>query len=145
VKRLFWSLLLVLPAGIVAADIYRSVDEQGNVVYSDRPSEDAVVVAVSSSRSRTEPQARGAAGTPDERSGQADSALVAEIPREPTPAEIASDRAQNCQYARQMLQTYSQSRRLFKTDAEGQRQYLSDDELSAARARAESNVAAWCD
>lgn len=144
-KRLLWSALLVLPAGIAAADIYRSIDDDGNVVYSDRPTSDAVEVIVNTARPASRPAARAVADNARDAAGQADTALVAEIPREPTADEVAADRARNCEYARQMLATYSQSRRLFRTGPDGERQYLSDDELSAARARAESNVAAWCD
>ena len=140
-KRLLWSVLLAYPIGIFAADIYRSVDENGQVVYSDRPSANAVEVAVSTRAPRPAP----VAGDGEASGSRDDSPLAAEIPREPTAAEIAADRARNCEYARQMAETYSQSRRLFRTGPDGEREYLSDAELDEARARAESNVAAWCD
>ena len=37
VKPLIWSVLLVIPVGAFGAEIYRSVGENGEVVYSDLP------------------------------------------------------------------------------------------------------------
>lgn len=147
VKRLVWSILLIVPLGTVSADIYRSVDENGLVVYSDRPNSEAERVAVSSRRS---PSASATSAPPpaaSDTSGDepSDSTVFAEIPREPTPEEIAADRARNCEYSQQMLETYTTSHRLYRQGADGEREYLSDAEIDEARARAEANVAAWCD
>jgi hypothetical protein len=146
-KRLAWSILLVLPVG-ASADIYRSVDENGVVVYSDLPTSSAELVAVRTATARTAaaqptPAAEGSEASSEEAGD--DSPVFAEVPREPTPEEIAEDRARNCEYSRQMLESYSTSHRLYRQGADGERQYLSDDEIDAARAKAESNVAAWCD
>lgn len=36
-----WLLVLLAPAGLSAAEVYRSVDENGNPVFTDQPSDDA--------------------------------------------------------------------------------------------------------
>jgi hypothetical protein len=140
-KRLVWSILMVLPLGALADDIYRSVDANGVVVYSDRPSADAEAITVVASVMQT---ARPAAPAEDEASDE-DRAVFAEVPREATPEELAAERAQNCEIARQRATAYSQSQRLFRTDADGERIYLTDDEIDEARSTAEADVAAWCD
>lgn len=137
-KRLVWSILLVLPLG-ATADIYRSVDENGQVVYSDRPSSDAERITVSAAPAFA-PAAEAAPAGEDE-----DSTVFAEVPREPTPEELAEDRTRNCEYSRQMLESYTTSHRLYRQGPDGEREYLSAEEIDAARARAQSNVAAWCD
>lgn len=158
-KPLVWSVLLVLPVGALGAEIYRSIGENGEVVYSDLPTasgeSERVTVNVpapgrsadraAASRpatSRSEPSdaesAEAAPGTPG-------SALNAQVPRESTPEEIAEDRARNCEYARQMQATYSTAHRLYRNGPDGERVYLSDEELASARTKAESDVAAWCD
>jgi hypothetical protein len=142
-KRLAWSILLVLPLGAMA-DIYRSVDENGQVVYSDRPSGDAERITVSAAPAAA-PAAAGAPAGDGEQTADGDSTVFAEVPREPTPEELAADRARNCEYARQMLESYATSHRLYRQGADGEREYLSAEEIDAARARAQSNVAAWCD
>jgi hypothetical protein len=146
-KRLVWTLLLVVPLGTFAAEVYRSVDEKGIVVYSDRPSIDSTVVVIRTpgSSSRSRPQSP-AAGNPEASEGNADdSPVVAEIPREPTPDEVAADRKRNCNFARQKLEAYSTARRLYRNGPDGEREYLSDEEIDKERAQAESDVAEWCD
>lgn len=145
-KRLAWSILLIIPAGAMA-DIYRSVDENGVVNYSDLPTgTDAERIAVRAGPVTAAAQPAAAADGDAESSDEAEDATVyAEIPREPTPEEVAADRARNCEYSRQMLESYTTSHRLYRQGADGEREYLSDAEIDAARARAESNVAAWCD
>lgn len=142
-KRLFWSMLLILPCGAFAAEVYRSIDENGQVVYSDRPTAAAEVVEINTSV----PGSQTAVGTPadDDESDNSDSPLMAEVPREATPEEVAADRERNCAVAQEMMTAYSQSHRLFREDANGEREYLSAEEIDEARARAESNVASWCD
>lgn len=147
-RQLAWSILLLLPSGVFAADIYRSVDENGRTVFSDRPGESDAVERIEVSTAAGRTAQAGAAGT-DDASGEteadeSESALGAQIPRESTPEEIASDRARNCEYARQMQETYSTAHRLYRTGSDGEREYLSDAEIDAARSRAQSNVAEWC-
>jgi len=144
--RLAWSIALFFPLGAFAGDVYRSVDENGVVVYSDQPSADSelVTIAVSLASAPARQTSRPADDRADD-DAPASSPLAAEIPRESTPEEIAADRARNCEYARQMQQTYSVSHRLYRTGPDGEREYLTDAELTAARTKAESDVAAWCD
>jgi hypothetical protein len=144
-KRVCWAILMILPCGAFAAEVYRSVDENGVVVYSDRPTDKTELIEVDTGvdarRSASESQAAN-----DESDDSApNTPFAAEIPREATPEEIAADRARNCEYARQMMTTYSQSHRLFRDGANGEREYLSAAEIDEARSRAESNVATWCD
>ena len=142
--RLAWSLLALLPLGATADEIYRSVDENGIVAYSDRPTANSEEIVVKAQR----PSSSAQDSTPptQPRPTTAGSRLVAELPqRQRPPAEIAANRAANCEVARQTAETYNNSRRLFRTLPDGEREYLSDEELLAARASAESDVAYWCD
>lgn len=147
-KRLAWSILLLLPFGAVSADIYRSVDENGVVVYTDVPSGAAERVAVttpSQAPAPRPPSASAPAADAGDDADAADSPIYAEVAREPTPEEVAADRARNCEASRQQLESYTTSHRLFRQGPDGERVYLTDAEIDAARAKAESNVAAWCD
>lgn len=136
---------MILPLGAFAAEVYRTVDENGLIVYSDRPSEMAERLEVATTVASAPLTAAASPDSSDEQESESDLPPGAEIPREATPEEIASDRARNCEYARQMLETYSVSRRLFTTGADGERVYLSGEEIDQERATAESNVATWCD
>jgi len=154
VKPLVWSILLVIPVGAFGADIYRSVGENGEVVYSDLPGatgegERVTVNAPAPGRSADRPAASRPATSSSENSetapGTLGPTLNAQVPRESTPDEIAADREQNCGYARQMQERYSTAHRLYRNGPDGERVYLSDEELASARTKAESDVAAWCD
>lgn len=143
-KRLAWSILILLPFNVSATEVYRTVDENGYITYSDRPSDVAERVTVQpvvdtfSASSRREPEATEAEpATPD--------ALAAAQDADPaTQALAAAERAQNCLVAREREEAYSISRRLFRTLPDGEREYLSDAEIEDARARAQSDVANWC-
>jgi hypothetical protein len=54
-------------------------------------------------------------------------------------------RTENCAKARTQNETYMTSRRLYREGEDGERDYLSDDELDNARAEAEKSVNEWCD
>ena len=146
VKRLIWSFLLLLPCGVIADEVYRSVDENGQVVYSDRPDMQTVaeLIVVENNPSNPVP-GTNAAGRPADSENESEEEPTLLIPREGTPEEIAADRTRNCDYARQMQEAYSQAHRLFREGPDGEREYLSDDELTEARTKAESDVATWCD
>jgi hypothetical protein len=146
-KQLAWTIVLLLPLGASAAEIYRFVDDDGSVVYSDRPKEgenvERIEVRTAAGRPTTAAvqSSSGNAGT----DGNAASPLTFEVPREPTPEEIAADRARNCAFARSQVETLNNSRRMFRNSPSGEPEYLSAAEIDAERAKAEANVAEWCD
>jgi hypothetical protein len=121
------------------------VDENGNVVYSDRPTEQTELVRINTSVPGARPTTAAQTRNEGANDAASNAPFGAEIPREGTPEEIASDRARNCELAQQMVTTYTQSRRLFRQGADGEREYLTGAEIDEAIAKAESNVATWCD
>ncbi|MGH8496057.1 MAG: DUF4124 domain-containing protein [Gammaproteobacteria bacterium] len=140
-------ILLSAAATIAAADVYRWVDADGQVHYSDRPARNAERLDVESrptdaARIRDQ-QERAAALTAARgvREGQ-ESAQAAE--QASAEADIAAQRAVNCETARQRLQTYDTAHRLYRPQEDGGREYLSDEELDAARADARLDVDEWC-
>lgn len=133
--------LSLLAVPVHAADVYRTVDAQGNIVYSDRPSDNSVRVAINTSAPAAQPApvrrstdaARSSAAVPDQ-------ATIEAAERE----QLAEDRAANCEAARQRNETYATSRRLYRVEADGERVYFSDAELSQARMDAQAEVTRWC-
>lgn len=150
-KHLIASLLIVLAPGVFAAEVYRFVDENGVVTYSDVPTGDPGTEIVNvESGSAVSRSANSAPANPDSSGDEArddtfSDPVAALIPREATPDEIAADRARNCQYARQMDETYSTAHRLYSNGPDGERVWLSDDEITAKRNQAKADVATWCD
>jgi hypothetical protein len=135
--------LSLLAVSAPAAEVYRSIDAQGNVVYSDRPaSEESTKVALRTSA----PAARTPSTSQAARAGEP----AADVPDQATieaaeRAQLAEDRAANCKIATERNVRYSTSRRLYKEGDDGERVYLNDAELTEARNDAQAEVARWCD
>lgn len=137
------SLALVV-TGAWASDVYRSVSADGIVIYSDRPNgpnAEPIFVAAT----RPEPLPPAAEPEPDSTNAAAsepppfDEAETARIER-----ELAEQRERNCSIARTRAENYNAAHRLFRELPNGEREYLNDAEIDEARARAASDVEAWC-
>jgi hypothetical protein len=143
--RLSTLLLALLGTTAYAADVYKSTAPDGTVVYSDRPeSADAQFVYSATPRApRTQP---GAAPTrPANADAPPQAPAVPTAAEGPTSAQLRAQRQKNCEIARETQQRYTLSRRLFRTNAVGEREYLDDAAVAEARAKAAADVKDWCD
>lgn len=149
-------LLALLAAAAQGAEVYRSKAKDGSVTYSDRPENDnsEFVPTVQSARAtgaqttaaqRTQrPGAQNAAARPADSSAPEAVAPPAPLPPGPTAAELREKRQKNCDIAKEREQRYEVSRRLFKTNAKGEREYLDDKAVAEAKAKAAQDVKDWC-
>lgn len=125
---LLLTLLFVLPA---SAQVYRWVDDQGKVHYSDTPppSENAQALDIDSGeRVSAENEA-------------ASDKTATDAAQTPTAQTLAEKR---CELAKLTLASYREAETLVKTDAEGNKQPLGAEEKAAAIEQAEANVTAQC-
>jgi hypothetical protein len=140
--RVFWlASALLLANGVFAAEVYRQVDPDGTVTYSDRPASDGAETITIDTRTPVGPPPRAAEQPP------ADAQPASEAPAEPTeasPEDVAAEREANCAAARERNDRYQMSRRLYRPLPDGEREYLTDEELDAARAGAAADVEQWC-
>ena len=135
--------LTTLTTGSFGAEVYRSKAADGTVSYSDRPQGDnPEFVFIATPRPTIAAPQRGQATAPGAQAAQP--AIQGEAAPPPTAAQIAEMRAKNCTIARERLLTYTQSHRLYRPLENGEREYLSDDEIDAARAKAAADVEEWC-
>jgi hypothetical protein len=130
------------------SEIYRWTDENGNVYYEDRPSGAATEQRLELTFRRTDSAAvtRRIQARLDRQAARNDANAAAEI-EEQTAAESAAqaaERARACQRAQARLDSYIQSRRLYRTDDSGERVYLDDAQRQHARQQAEDQVAEFC-
>lgn len=143
------TLLLALlgTAAAHAADIYKSTAPDGTVSYSDRPigANAEFVTAVASRTSRPAAAPSGGetqnAATPE---AMPEAVAAPTLPEGPTAAELLLQRQKNCEIAREREQRYTVSRRLYRTNAAGEREYLDDAAVAEARAKAAADVKDWC-
>jgi hypothetical protein len=147
--RLGSSTLLLALVGTAAsaADIYKSTAPDGTVSYSDRPlGANAQFVSTVGSRPAARPAASPEAGPPNAAAQEPlpEAPAIPTLPEGPTAAELLLQRQKNCEMAREREQRYTVSRRLYRTNAAGEREYLDDAAVAAARAEAAANVKDWC-
>jgi hypothetical protein len=144
-------LLALLAAAAQGAEVYRSKNADGSVIYSDRPrdqnSEPVTTVA--------SPRGNNGQAAPGPRQGRAAGARAGgdatpQAPAKPTPlsgptsTELRAERQKNCDTAKERQQRYDLSRRLFRTNEKGEREYLDDNAVAEARAKAAQDVKDWC-
>jgi len=152
VKTIRWPLLLALLATTAyGGQVYKSTDANGNVVFSDRPSEksEPVNVAVPGTgrpgNPITSPESKAAANAQGGNGQtQANAAGAQKKEKVQTPAEKDAERAKNCASARERKTRYDESHRLYKPGPNGDRVYLNDAEIDQARAQAAADVQTWC-
>ncbi|ANO49966.1 DUF4124 domain-containing protein [Woeseia oceani] len=152
--RIFYvSLLSVLFAsGAAAGEIYKWTDAAGNVHYGDRPAENAAAERLNIQSRPTDPDriaalAQARIEARSEAREQAEATGAGTDDDKPSPAEqrrIAEERAQQCATYKERLQSFLQSRRLYREDEDGERIYLSEQETLAARENVQSKVEEYC-
>lgn len=119
--------------------IYTWVDQDGKVYYSDKPEhEDAVAVALVW-------HSPGSLSDIEEAVNQEDeigNAYPGETETERLTREMAEE--YYCNRAREIYDTYAKAPQLYKTDENGERQYLSEEETAATLVETEARVAELC-
>ena len=141
------TLTLVVSGSALASDIYKWVDEDGNVHYGDKP------IVTTAERVGIESQPTTAASiaaqnealaASNERRASArataseDDAATAELQAQ------AAERQKKCSEYRANLQRMNEARRLYREGDTGERVYLDDAEMQAARQRVEREVNEFC-
>ena len=137
-----------LAAGPVAADVYKFKDDQGNVLYTDKPStlpaerlniqsQKTDTVAVQARQQEELKRLQEA----DQASRRASSG--AQDQQQAAQAN-ATSKADQCDKARKRYDSYMNSQRLYEQGPDGQRRYLSDAELTSARASAKASMDVMC-
>ena len=141
-------LAMTFAGSAIANEIYKWTDEEGNVHYEDRPTGAATEERLQMTYNRTDRsdvqrrvQARVDARTARE---EAQSVAAAAEQEAAESAAIAAERAQKCEKSRARLESYLQSRRIYRTDENGERVYLDDTQREEARRKAEEQITEFC-
>lgn len=139
--------LAFFATSLMAGEVYRSVDANGVVTYSDTPENSHsqlvhVATTTPAGESTPAPAANAPATAAAKTAPKPAGGKAAED--KPTPAELAAQRQKNCKIAQQRVQSYAVAHRLYRKTPDGGRQYLNSKEIDEARARAAADVAKWC-
>ena len=133
-----------------AGDVYKYVDEHGTTLYTDKPIPGAVLVSTGSQRppdaaaknySAAQAASNGQLAASNQRiaASQNDSRVAATVAK-----DLEASRNERCKKARDFYQNTINSQRLYRTTADGKREFLSDAELAQQRIEAAKTVEAIC-
>jgi Domain of unknown function (DUF4124) len=139
------AILIWLPLSAALADVFRSLDAQGHVQYSDTPTPGAVLVRINglhvpvqsapvatASSNRTSSTASKPTSLA-QASDQIHQQLEQEAAARAVQNDVAKTRAEQCKKAQDAYNGSVQARRIYKTGADGSQEFLSDDEAVKAR------------
>ena len=139
---------LALATSAFAGEIYKYVDDDGTVHYLDRPTGESGEERLELTYSRTSNEAVNARiqkrreymAALDDASNEAQSRREAEAQAR---TEV-EERAAKCAEHRARLETYLQSRRLYRENAAGEREYLDEEQIMEARRKVEEAIQETC-
>jgi hypothetical protein len=139
--------ILIPLLGIARAHIYRSVDAQGHVQYSDTPSPGAELVYSGDARSPVSSSASEPNKLPSlaRRSEQISQDIAQQAAARAVERDTTDAHGKQCQQARQQYQQAVEARRLYKVGDDGERQYMSDDEAEQQRVKYKLAMDTACD
>ncbi len=130
---------LVATAALADGTVYKWVDEQGRVHYSDRPPPgqenraETVANPYAKSARPSAPVAPAGAPAAAANGKAAPGTPAADDPKKKVAADVAAAHAEDCGKARDAYETAVRSRRLYRTGENNERVYLTDAELDQTR------------
>ena len=139
-------LSVALASAATAAEIYKWTDGDGNVHYTDKPIDETSEHLNIASRATNNESVRAQTQARLHRQNEAAEA-AANAPKGPTAEELrteAKERADKCAMYQARLTKFTQSRRLYREDEDGERVYLDEADTQKTRDKAEDQVREYC-
>jgi len=142
------ALAITVSTSAFADDIYTWTDADGNVHYEDRPSGNPSEQRLQFSYNRTNTKAVDSRvqaqrdATDTRREAQAEAEAEKRTAAENRAA--AEERLARCQSYRANLKTMLESRRVYRENEAGERNYLDDTQRAEARTKAEELIKETC-
>ena len=143
-KRLVVAAFALAVVPLASAELYKYVDKNGKTVYSDTPPADVDAKRLSAP---PPPAASGNGKTYVEREKEAQKAhdKSGEDAKKTAEKEKAEQQKKlRCEQAKSNLQIYTDGGRILKNNDKGERDYMSDEEIEAERAKTQKIVDEAC-
>jgi hypothetical protein len=135
------AFLLISPLAMTAGDVYRWKDANGVSHYSDQPQPGAELIHTNKRSGSPAPATSQPAPAPAATTVSSDNSAP-QLSREVTQQvrqEAASAKAEQCKKQQEAYQRAVQARRIVKVDEKGNKTFLNDSEIDAARLEARAN------
>jgi Domain of unknown function (DUF4124) len=143
------SIAALIVAGAVVtaqADVYRWVDEHGQPHYSDQWVPGSEVIKTAKGHPPGYDAGARSSGTKNLTASneKIDAQLTEQSNAQAVQQDVAKTREQQCKAAKARYVASVQSRRIYKTGADGSREFLPDADADAYRAQARKDVQDAC-
>ncbi|HLW23555.1 MAG TPA: DUF4124 domain-containing protein [Steroidobacteraceae bacterium] len=143
-KRVLVCAALLIWSGVASAVVYKWVDAKGDVQYGDRPPDGvkAEVVELLGTHPGQQQHASSKSEAPSPKAPPLDPSV-----KDPTKAvadDVAATKQKQCADAQERYRKLIEGRRLYKTGENGERQYLSSEEIDSERLNAKRDIEEIC-
>jgi Domain of unknown function (DUF4124) len=141
-KRLLLFAALVAWSGLAGAVVYKWVDAKGTVQYGDDPPDGVraeVVELLGTHAAHAAPARADSSSAPKSARQSAENS-----DKKTVDDDVAQVREKQCAEAQERYKKMIEGRRLFKAGADGERQYLTSEEIDSERMNAKRDVDATC-
>jgi len=142
-KRLLLCTALVLWSSLACAVVYKWTDAQGKLQYGDRPPDGVhaeVVEILGTHSGRT----AAASAVPDSHTPAPTPSGVTPQEKKTVEQDVESARAKQCADAQDRYQKLIEGRHLYKTGDDGEKQFLTSEQIDTERLNAKRDVDAVC-
>jgi hypothetical protein len=141
-KRFLLFAALIAWSGVAGAVVYKWIDASGKLQYGDRPPDGvhAEVVELLGTHVARAP----AAPTPAAQPSRESAPPTADDAKKAVAADVAQSRDKQCADAQDRYKKLIEGRRLFKAGANGEREYLTSEQIDSERLNAKRDLDAIC-
>jgi hypothetical protein len=148
-KRLLLFAALIAWSGMAGAVVYKWVDAQGKLQFGDRPpdgvhAEVVELLGTHVARAAAAAAAASASSSSASRATAPGSQEDAATLKKSVEGDVEQTREKQCADAQDHYKKLIEGRRLYKTGANGERQYLTSEEIDSERVNAKRDLDAIC-
>jgi hypothetical protein len=144
-KRVMMVAIALALAPAAMAQLYKSVDKNGRVIYTDQPPANADAKVINIPRSVTDAPAPSKSYVAQDKENEKKKKEAADkAAKAGDPAKKAQEDQARCAQARNAYQIYADGGRLIKNNEKGERTFMTDAEIDTERARSRREMDEAC-
>jgi hypothetical protein len=146
-KRVLLCAVLIAWSGMASAVVYKWIDAQGKLQYGDRPPDGVhaeVVELLGNHAARSVPSRPASPSNPPSQTAKSAPPADDAGAKKSVDADVAKTREKQCADAQDHYKKLIEGRKLYKTGADGERQYLTSEEIDSERINAKRELDAVC-
>ena len=144
-KRVMMVAIALAVAPAAMAQLYKSVDKDGRVIYTDQPPANADAKVLNIPKSVTDAPAPSKSYVAQDKENEKKKKEAADkAAKAGDPAKKAQEDQARCAQAKSAYQMYADGGRIYKNNEKGERVFLSDAEIESERARSRRDMDEAC-